>query len=69
MQKRQSDQTAAEFERTPIRTFEQDGKWFFSSREGDFGPFDCEADAQDNLDSYVGLIDLRPELEGPVTPD
>jgi hypothetical protein len=46
-----------------------DGKWCFSSREGDFGPFDSEMAAQDSLDSYVGLIDLRPEMEGPVTPD
>lgn len=69
MQKRQSDLTAADYQRTPVRTFQRDGKWFFSSREGDFGPFDNEADAQYNLDSYVELIDLRPELEGPVTPD
>jgi hypothetical protein len=69
MHKRQSDIYAADHERTPIRTFERDGKWYFSSREGDFGPFDNEATAQDNLDSYVGLIDLRPELESPVTPD
>ena len=69
MQKRQSDLASGTFPRTPERTFERDGKWYFSSREGDFGPFVNEAAAQENLDSYVGLIDLRPELEGPVTPD
>lgn len=69
MQKRQSDLAPGEYPRAEHRTFERDGKWFFSSREGDFGPFDTEAAAQENLDSYVGLIDLRPELEGPVTPD
>lgn len=69
MQKRQSDKVAGDYNRTDIRTFEKDGQWYFSSREGDFGPFDSEAAAQENLDSYVGLIDLRPEMEGPVTPD
>lgn len=69
MQKRQSDREAAEYPRSQSRTFERDGKWYFSSREGDFGPFASEAAAQQDMEGYVGLIDLRPEQEGPVTPD
>jgi len=69
MHKRQSDSQAGEYQRTENRTFERDGEWYFSSREGDFGPFASEAEASTNMEAYVGLIDLRPEQERPVTPD
>ena len=69
MAKRQSDKQAMEFDRSPTRTYERDGKWFYATREGEFGPFECEAAANEDVESYVGLVDLRPEMEGPVTPD
>ena len=44
MDKRQSDAAGVgDFERMPTRTFERDGKWYYASREGEFGPFDSEA--------------------------
>ena len=69
MIRRQSDTEDVSFERSKSRTFERDGKWYFSSREGDFGPFATEAEAIEDLEGYVALIDLREENERPVTPD
>ena len=69
MRKRQSDREAADYQRSENRVYQREGKWFFSSREGEFGPFASEAEAQQDMEGYVGLIDLRPEQEGPVTPD
>ncbi len=71
MSKRQSDeaQLDIEFARSKSRVFCRNDAWYFSSREGDFGPFDTELDAQEELEAYVHLIDLRPENETPVTPD
>jgi hypothetical protein len=58
-----------DYRRAQSRTFERDGKWFFSTREGEIGPFDCEAEALQDMEGYVMLIDLREENENPVTPD
>jgi len=69
MNKRQSDQAEVECRRTESRTFERDSRWYFSSREGEVGPFDSEAEAIEDLEGYLMLIDLRPENEGPVRPD
>ena len=71
MSKRQSDNTQSqiEFDRSNSRTYSRDSKWYFASREGEFGPFDSESEAVGELESYVQLIDLRAENEGPVTPD
>ena len=68
--KRQSDiDQSLEFARSENRTFKRGGQWFFSSREGDMGPFDSDLEAQEQLDAYVMLIDLKEENEQPVTPD
>ena len=67
--KRQSDVDPVDCERTPIRVFSRDGDWFFTSREGDMGPYDSRAEAEEQLEAYVGLVDLRDENEAPVTPD
>ena len=69
MNKRQSDQSDGEFRRTDNRISKRDGKWYFSSREGEHGPFDSESEAVADMEAYVMLIDLRPENERPVTPD
>jgi hypothetical protein len=68
--RRQSDRDQnQEFERSQSRTFNRDNYWYFSSREGDMGPYDTEAEAIEDMEAYVGLIDLREENESPVTQD
>ena len=67
--KRQSDVDPVACERSSTRVFNRDGDWFFTSREGDMGPYDSQAEAEEQLDAYVGLVDLRDEDETPVTPD
>ena len=69
-QKRQSDpdQDLA-YERTQPRVFNREGDWYFSSREGEMGPFETQGEATEQLDAYVMLIDLKEENEQPVTPD
>ena len=69
MKKRQSDPQEVEYRRAESRTFKRDEQWYFASREGETGPFESEAEAIADLEAYVMLIDLRPENEGPVTPD
>ena len=69
-EKRRSD-TADEKKhaRTAARTFQRDDGWYFSSREGNFGPFESQAEAGEQLDAYIQLVDLRLESEGSFTPD
>ena len=71
MTRRQADrdQDAIEYRRATTRTLCRGDKWFFTSREGDHGPFESEAQAQEELEAYVTLIDLIPENEGPVKLD
>ncbi|HEY5646055.1 MAG TPA: DUF6316 family protein [Pseudomonadales bacterium] len=67
---RQSDMNQSrEWERSEERVFQRQNGWFFSSREGDMGPYDSETEAAAQLDAYVMLIDLKEENERPVTPD
>lgn len=68
--RRQSDiDQNLEFKRSQSRTFNRDNYWYFSSREGDMGPYDTQAEALEEMEAYVGLIDLSDEDESPVTPD
>jgi len=40
-----------------IRTFEQDGSWFFKTREGELaGPFRDELEASTQLEVYIRLV-------------
>ena len=69
-QNRQSDQDPiGEFQRSESRVFKRGGDWFYSSREGDMGPYASEAEAMDELEGYLMLIDLKAENESPVVPD
>jgi hypothetical protein len=69
-QKRQSDlDQDQEWARTQPRVFNREGDWYFSSREGEIGPFETQGEATEQLDAYVMLIDLKEENEQPVTPD
>lgn len=68
--RRQSDvDQSSAYPRTEQRVFSRENQWFFSSREGDMGPFESEAEAADQMEGYVMLIDLKEENESPVTPD
>ncbi|MGD8416080.1 MAG: DUF6316 family protein [Pseudomonadales bacterium] len=68
--KRQSDpDLVPTFDRTDQRVFQRGDQWFFSSREGDMGPYDSRGEAAAEAEAYVALIDLREEDEQPVTPD
>lgn len=68
--KRQSDRDHdRQWIRSDERVFRHGDGWYFSSREGDMGPFDNEGEAMEQLDAYVMLIDLKEENERPVTPD
>lgn len=69
MNKRQSDIEEVAYERSSRRTYQRGGQWYFASREGEFGPFATEAEAIEDMEAYVALIDLREENERPVTPD
>lgn len=68
--KRQSDSDPIlKFQRSEQRVFSRDGDWFYSSREGDMGPYTSDAEAAEQLEGYVMLIDLKEENERPVTAD
>lgn len=68
--RRQSDtDNSVDYTRSESRTFNRDNYWYFCSREGDMGPYDTEAEAIEEMEAYVALIDLKEENEGPVTPD
>jgi len=50
-----------------IRTFEEDGNWFFKTREGDLvGPFRDELEASTQLEVYIRMINtgLLPTRAG-----
>jgi hypothetical protein len=41
-----------------IRTFEEDGNWFFKTREGEIaGPFRDELEASTRLEVYIRMLD------------
>ena len=68
--KRQSDlDQSREYERSQQRVFSRGSDWFFTSREGDMGPYDTQGEAAEQLEAYVMLVDLKEENERPVTPD
>ena len=61
MSRRKSDTQENGIPRSSSRTYERDGYWFYSSREGECGPFENEAAAAEDLQAYIELIDLRME--------
>jgi len=40
-------------------------EWYFSSREGDYGPFDSEQAAQRELETYIMLLATPDKAEKP----
>lgn len=71
MTRRQADdaQDQMQHRRAETRKIRRGDEWYFSSREGEHGPYGSEAELDEELDAYVGLIDLRPEDEGSVRLD
>ena len=68
--KRQSDLDQSRgYERSQQRVFSRGSDWFFTSREGDMGPYDTQGEAAEQREAYVMLVDLKEENERPVTPD
>jgi hypothetical protein len=47
--------------RAGSRIFRLNGDWYFSSREGEHGPFESERDAAMELDTYVNLAGIPTE--------
>ncbi len=52
--------------RTASRFYQQDGAWFYSTREGDHGPFSSREDAEADARLYAGLHShlQRPKQTG-----
>jgi hypothetical protein len=41
----------------PSRFVKEDGKWYFSTREGTLeGPFELKPDAEERLDTYIKIM-------------
>lgn len=52
---RNSDTTPGTHFRAESRFYQQDGRWFYSTREGEHGPFDSRQDAEADAGLYAGL--------------
>ena len=51
--------------RASSRIFRLNDGWYFSSREGDQGPFQSEAQAQKEVDAYVKTMSAEVEFLKP----
>ena len=49
--------------RTTERFFCQNGGWWFSTREGEEGPFDTREDAKAALDRFVGSVQFSEQWQ------
>ena len=67
-QKRATDSggSAAVF-RASSRIFRLNNAWYFSSREGEQGPFESESAAKKELETYIKLL-VSPEVDGDSVP-
>lgn len=60
MTRRQEDGPASRSNFRSERMFESAGHWYFYTREGSTeGPFDSELNAQERLDVYIEILDLK----------
>lgn len=52
--------------RTGSRIFSADGKWWFSTREGERGPYKAREDAERELNRFISQqVDLNRMVNGP----
>ena len=49
--------------RTAHRFFCQDGQWWFSTREGEEGPFNSREHAENARDCYVDSIQMMEKIQ------
>lgn len=49
--------------RTAHRFFCQDGQWWFSTREGEEGPFNSREHAENARDRYVDSIQMMEKIQ------
>ena len=49
--------------RTGNRYFCQDGRWWFSTREGEEGPFDTRELAEQGMQRFVESVQLRESFQ------
>lgn len=52
---RHSDDTPGTYSRAGSRFYQEEGRWFYSTREGVHGPFDSREDAEADARRYAGL--------------
>ena len=50
---RESDEQQTKHFRTGSRFFCADGKWFYSTREGEVGPFNSREEAEEGLREFI----------------
>jgi len=60
MTRRQDDAAGSRSNFRTERMFESAGRWYFYTREGTTeGPFESRVDAQERLDVYIEILDLK----------
>ncbi|MFT4823995.1 MAG: hypothetical protein ACI9DH_000779 [Halioglobus sp.] len=60
MTRRREDGPASSSQFRTERMFESAGHWYFYTREGSTeGPFESRLDAQERLDVYIEILDLK----------
>ena len=52
---RNSDSSPESHFRAASRFYQENGSWFYSTREGEHGPFDSRDDAEADARLYAGL--------------
>jgi len=52
---RSSDHRPADHDRSATRYYQQQGAWFYSTREGEHGPYPTREAAEEDARRYAGL--------------
>ncbi|MDH3642970.1 MAG: DUF6316 family protein [Gammaproteobacteria bacterium] len=63
MKKRKTDKDDVAHFRAGSRIFRLNNEWYFSSREGEHGPFESEEDAARELQAFVKLAGVADGSE------
>jgi hypothetical protein len=69
---RKTDEDKKRYFRTGDRVYRQNGRWFFTTREDDHGPYPTREAAELDLSRYVDEMehfeDVKEDLDTPVQP-
>lgn len=57
MNRRKNDDPKIAYFRVTKRVFFLNNEWYFTSREGEFGPFESESEADRELEMYLSLVE------------